>query len=64
MVGIFVTNDFTYLSSNGGASVIDYCLVPYEELASYENFNVHRVRPLVRDELKSESYYTGFINIK
>ena len=24
----FVTNDFSYLSSNGGASVVDYCLVP------------------------------------
>ena len=48
-------NDFTYVSSNGGASVIDYCLIPYEDLAFYENFSVHRVRPLIQDVLGFET---------
>ena len=32
-------NDLTYVSSNGGSSVIDYCLKPYKDLAFYENFS-------------------------
>ena len=43
----FDTNDFTYVSTQGGASVVDYCLVPYESLAKYGNFNVHLMRQLI-----------------
>ena len=41
------SNDFTYVSAQGGASVIDYCLVPYEDLERYRHFNVHRMRQLI-----------------
>ena len=43
----FDTNDFTYVSTQGGASVVDDCLVPYESLAKYGNFNVHFMRQLI-----------------
>ena len=48
-------NDFTYVSSNGGASVIDNCLVPYEDLVSFEIFSVHRIMPLIQDVIGCEN---------
>ena len=48
-------NGFTYVSSNGGTSVIDYCLVPYEDLVSVEKFRVHRIRPLTQDVIACEN---------
>ena len=40
------TNDFTSISSKGSA-VVDYCLVPYENLNKYCNFEVIRSRDIV-----------------
>ena len=51
---MLLKNDFTYVSSNGGASVIDYCLVSYEDLVSFAN-RVHRIRPLMQDVIGCEN---------
>ena len=34
-------NDFTYVSTKG-SSVVDYCVIPYENLRHYKNFEVKR----------------------
>lgn len=40
-----VMNDFTYVSTRG-LSVVDYCLVPYESLDKFNDFNVIRASSL------------------
>ena len=37
-------NDFTYVQnvSTKGSSVVDYCVIPYENLRHYANFEVKR----------------------
>lgn len=42
-----VANNFTFIAQ-GGASVVDYCIIPYEELTNYENFEVHCIRVLIQ----------------
>ncbi len=41
--GVCTQNDFTSISSKGLA-VVDYCLVPFEELQTFSDFQVHRSR--------------------
>lgn len=41
-------NDFTYISSRG-SSVVDYCVIPYEALDSFSNFNVIRTSALIEN---------------
>ena len=38
-------NDFTYISTRG-TSVVDYCIVPYEKLTVFDNFEVIRAQHL------------------
>ena len=54
----FDKNDFTYVSTQGGASVVDYCLVPHESLAKYGNFNVHLMRQFIESAVGIESLST------
>ena len=42
----YISNDFTSISSRG-AAVVDYCLVPYEQLDKFQNFQVTRSSELV-----------------
>lgn len=49
------SNGFTYISTQGGASVVDYCLTPYEDLAKYEHFSVNRVRTLIQQAIGIEN---------
>ena len=51
----FDKNDFTYVSTQGGASVVEYGLVPHESLAKYGNFNVHLMRQLIESAVGIES---------
>ncbi|CAC5417977.1 unnamed protein product [Mytilus coruscus] len=41
-------NDYTYVSTRG-LSVVDYCIVPYEMLKSFDRFDVRRVSALIED---------------
>ncbi|CAC5390474.1 unnamed protein product [Mytilus coruscus] len=41
-------NDYTYVSTRG-LSVVDYCIVPYEMLKSFDMFEVRRVSALIED---------------
>ncbi len=41
-------NDFTSISSKG-LTVVDYCLVPFEELQNFSDFQVHRSRPRIQE---------------
>ena len=43
-----VKDDFTYVSTRG-SSVVDYCLVPYENLKSISNFSVKRASTLATE---------------
>ena len=43
-----VLNDYTFVSTRG-CSVVDYCLIPYENLHSISNFSVIRASSLVTD---------------
>lgn len=49
------TNGFTYISTQGGASVVDYCLLPYEDLVKYEHFKVHRISTLIESVVGIEN---------
>ena len=40
-----IKNDFTFVSTRG-SSVVDYCVVPYENLSCFTNFEVLRARTL------------------
>ncbi|MES9883911.1 MAG: reverse transcriptase family protein, partial [Sedimenticola sp.] len=42
------TNGFTHVSHRG-RSVVDYMLVPYEQLSSYEGFQVHTMTKIISD---------------
>ena len=42
----FISNDFTSISSKG-CSVVDYCLVSYDQLISFEKFTVIRAAELI-----------------
>ncbi|CAC5415626.1 unnamed protein product [Mytilus coruscus] len=42
----FVNNDFTYISTKG-CSVVDYCIVPYDNLNLFKDFCVIRANDLV-----------------
>ena len=41
----FIANNFTFIGPNG-SSVVDYCVVPYEHLANFSDFNVTLVSEL------------------
>ena len=41
-----INNDYTYISTRG-SSVVDYCIVPYEQLNSFQNFEVIRAADIV-----------------
>ncbi|CAG2201726.1 unnamed protein product [Mytilus edulis] len=41
----YIHNDFTSISTKG-SSVVDYCIVPYENLCQYKNFEVIRASVL------------------
>ena len=43
-----VLNDYTFVSTRG-CSVVDYCLIPYENLHNISNFSVIRASSLVTD---------------
>jgi hypothetical protein len=47
-----LNNDFTSISSRGTA-VVDYCVVPYEQLDMYPNFQVIRSRDLMTRALSA-----------
>ena len=51
--GNYIQNNCTFISPNAGSSVIDYCLVPYESLASFDNFNILKMSEL----LNNTGYY-------
>ena len=40
-------NDFTYVSTKG-SSVVDYCVIPYENLRHYKNFEVMRASVVIK----------------
>ena len=40
-------NDFTYVSIKG-SSVVDYCVIPYENLRHYRNFEVMRASVVIK----------------
>ena len=42
------TNDYTCIKSQG-ASVVDYCLVPHEDLYQFTQFKVHKVTDLINE---------------
>ncbi len=41
-----VTNDFTSVRRQGGSAVVDYCVMPYESLDVFTDFEVIRARSL------------------
>lgn len=47
-------NDFTSVSTRGCA-VVDYCLIPYEQLYRYTNFDVKRSAAIVTDVIGVET---------
>lgn len=47
-------NDFTSVSTRGCA-VVDYCLIPYEQLYRYTNFDVKRSTTMVTDVIGVET---------
>ncbi|CAC5356045.1 unnamed protein product [Mytilus coruscus] len=51
----FFNNDFTFVSSRG-SSVVDYCVVPYEKLSFFQNFEVIRARTLIEENAAVGSY--------
>ena len=58
MVVTLIKNDFTYASSQGGESVVNYCSVPDEILSKYGNLNVHLMRQLIESAVGIESLST------
>ena len=42
------SNDYTCIKSQG-ASVVDYCLVPHEDLDKFTEFKVHKVSDLLNE---------------
>ncbi|CAG2231287.1 unnamed protein product [Mytilus edulis] len=48
-------NDFTYVSTRG-ASVVDYCIVPYEKLTLFDNFEGIRAQQLIDGIFKIGEY--------
>ena len=42
------SNDYTCIKSQG-ASVVDYCLVPHEDLDKFTQFKVHKVTDLINE---------------
>ncbi|VDI61349.1 Hypothetical predicted protein [Mytilus galloprovincialis] len=51
----FINNDYTFVSTRG-SSVVDYCVVPYEKLAFFQNFEVIRARTLIEENAAVGSY--------
>ncbi|VDH90239.1 Hypothetical predicted protein [Mytilus galloprovincialis] len=41
-------NDYTFISTRG-SSVVDYCVLPYEQLKSFSDFTVHRTTELIKN---------------
>lgn len=53
-------NDFTYVSTRG-LSVVDYCVLPYENLNIYKNFEVIRASELANKSIIAGSIEPRFI---
>lgn len=51
----YLHNDFTYVSTRG-ASVVDYCIVPYEKLTLFDNFEGIRAQQLIDGIFKIGEY--------
>ena len=43
-----LSNDYTCIKGQG-ASVVDYCLIPHEDLNKFTEFNVHKTTDLIND---------------
>ena len=54
-------DDYTFISSQGGSLVIDYCFVTYEDLELYDNFEVHRIRTLIQEIFEAGSVTSGHL---
>ena len=52
-------NDYTFVSAQGGCSVIDYCFAAYEDLDLFTNFEVHRIRNLIQKVFVEGSAASG-----
>jgi hypothetical protein len=59
-------NDFTYVSIKG-SSVVDYCVIPYENLRHYRNFEVMRASVICKKKCNiwyiRPKTHTGSFNI-
>ncbi|CAC5406403.1 unnamed protein product [Mytilus coruscus] len=51
----FLSNDFTFVSTRG-TSVVDYCIVPYEYLNKFVDFEVIRAQSLVNSTFTTGAY--------
>ncbi|CAC5412508.1 unnamed protein product [Mytilus coruscus] len=51
----FLSNDFTFISTRG-TSVVDYCIVPYEYLNKFVDFEVIRAQSLVNSTFTTGAY--------
>ena len=43
-----ISNEYTFIKSQG-ASVVDYCLVPHEELEKFTDFKAHKITDLMNE---------------
>ena len=44
----FIKNSYTFVSPTQGSSVVDYCVVPYEQLCNFDSFNVQSMCDLLK----------------
>ena len=51
----FLNNDYTFISTRG-TSVVDYCIVPYEYLNKFVDFEVIRAQSLVNSTFTTGAY--------
>ncbi|CAC5398837.1 unnamed protein product [Mytilus coruscus] len=51
----FLCNDFTFISTRG-TSVVDYCIMPYEYLNKFVDFEVIRAQSLVNSSFTTGAY--------
>ena len=51
----FTKNDFTSISQRGYA-VVDYCIVPYEQLDRFSDFSAERATKLISEAVNINSF--------
>ena len=44
-----IKNSYTFVSPSQGSSVVDYCVVPYEQLCNFDSFNVQSMCELLEE---------------